>query len=75
MSPDLSGNPAKLHLRSRVVSCDPSKGTITLEGGHIHKGDLIIAADGVHVSLTFCDFVPKPCWLTLGNTVDTSSNH
>ncbi|KAM6525851.1 hypothetical protein FALCPG4_011386 [Fusarium falciforme] len=51
MSPNLSGNPAKLHLRSRVVSCDPSKGTITLESGHIHKGDLIIAADGVHSTL------------------------
>ncbi|EXA34309.1 hypothetical protein FOQG_16681 [Fusarium oxysporum f. sp. raphani 54005] len=50
-SPDLSGIPAKLHLRSRVTSCDPAKAVIILENGQSHKGDLLVAADGVHSTL------------------------
>jgi salicylate hydroxylase len=44
--------PAKINLSSEVVDVDCEKGTLTLANGSVHRKDLIIAADGVHVSLT-----------------------
>jgi 2-polyprenyl-6-methoxyphenol hydroxylase-like FAD-dependent oxidoreductase len=47
-SPDGKGTPVSIHLRHRVVGCNPSEPSITLEGGEEVKGDLVIGADGVH---------------------------
>ena len=41
---------AKINLSSEVVDVDCEKGTLTLANGSVHRKDLIIAADGVHVS-------------------------
>ena len=38
----------KLYLSSRVQTVDIKKGTITLQNGDRHQGDVIIGADGVH---------------------------
>ncbi|KAH7146508.1 hypothetical protein EDB81DRAFT_842612 [Dactylonectria macrodidyma] len=45
------GAPAKLSLCSKVASCDPAEASITLENGNVHKGDVLIGADGVHSTL------------------------
>ncbi|CAH0054427.1 unnamed protein product [Clonostachys solani] len=50
-SPDLVGIPAKLHLSSRILSCEPQNGSIIFENGGSRAGDLVIAADGVHSTL------------------------
>lgn len=42
------GQPAKLHVASRVQSVDAERGTLTLEDGTSIAGDLLIGADGVH---------------------------
>ncbi|KAJ7196772.1 FAD/NAD(P)-binding domain-containing protein [Mycena pura] len=42
------GPPAKLHLDSKVLACDPEAGTITLANGEIIEADLVIGADGIH---------------------------
>ncbi|KAJ5313084.1 hypothetical protein N7508_003914 [Penicillium antarcticum] len=47
VSPTRAGDPATVRVTSRVVDCDASKGTVTLDGGEIVKGDLIIGADGM----------------------------
>lgn len=44
------GVPATLYLRSKVVDCHPHKPSITLEDGRSFDGDLVLGADGVHVS-------------------------
>lgn len=44
------GVPAKLETRSRVLEVDAENATITLENGQTVQGDLVIGADGVHVS-------------------------
>lgn len=43
------GVPATLHLRSKVIACDPHKPSITLEDGRSFEGDLVLGADGLHV--------------------------
>jgi 2-polyprenyl-6-methoxyphenol hydroxylase-like FAD-dependent oxidoreductase len=43
---------AKITLSSEVVDVDREKGTLTLANGSVHQKDLIVAADGVHVSST-----------------------
>ncbi|KAH8647760.1 hypothetical protein BX600DRAFT_443106 [Xylariales sp. PMI_506] len=50
-STELPGSPAVLKLASRVVSCDCKAGTVTLEDGTVHTGDLVVAADGIHSAL------------------------
>ena len=35
-------------LSSQVISVEPGTGTITLDGGQSHPGDLVVGADGVH---------------------------
>lgn len=52
MTPDAPGRPAVIHLRSRVVECDCNAPSLTLEDGRTITGDLVIGADGVHVSRT-----------------------
>jgi 2-polyprenyl-6-methoxyphenol hydroxylase-like FAD-dependent oxidoreductase len=42
------GEPAKLHVASRVRHVDASKASLTLDDGTDVQGDLIIGADGVH---------------------------
>ncbi|KAF2137172.1 uncharacterized protein K452DRAFT_329390 [Aplosporella prunicola CBS 121167] len=38
----------RLHLSSGVQRLDPDTGTIMLQDGTVHQGDLIIGADGIH---------------------------
>lgn len=42
------GQPVKINLSSRVASVDTAKGKVVLESGETFKGDLVVAADGVH---------------------------
>ena len=52
-SPDELGSPpAELRTSSRVLDVDPHTATVTLENGDKVQGDLVIAADGVHVSVS-----------------------
>lgn len=45
---DGPGKPAVLKTRSRVVDVNPLDGTVTLDGGEVVQGDVVIGADGVH---------------------------
>ncbi|KAJ7814421.1 hypothetical protein B0H14DRAFT_1419408 [Mycena olivaceomarginata] len=45
------GPPAELLLDSKIVSCDPEAGTLTLASGKIFHADLVIGADGVHSTI------------------------
>ena len=45
---DGPGKPAVLKTRSRVVDVNTAEGTVTLEGGEIVHGDVVVGADGVH---------------------------
>ncbi|KAL4735881.1 hypothetical protein BDV11DRAFT_211656 [Aspergillus similis] len=47
-SSSLKGNPAEIRVSSRVISCDPEGGRVTLESGEILTADVIIGADGIH---------------------------
>lgn len=44
------GKPVVIHLQSRIKEVDVEKSTITLNDGSVVSGDLILGADGVHVS-------------------------
>ncbi|KAF8121654.1 FAD/NAD(P)-binding domain-containing protein [Mycena galopus ATCC 62051] len=46
-----NGNPATIHLKSNVQSCDPATGKLTLKNGEIHHADLIIGADGIRSTI------------------------
>jgi 2-polyprenyl-6-methoxyphenol hydroxylase-like FAD-dependent oxidoreductase len=48
---DGRGLPAILHTSSEVVHVSPERGKITLVNGTIIEADVIIGADGVHVSV------------------------
>lgn len=50
MSSEGKGRPVELRTCSRLVDVDPSSGTATLESGEKVQGDVVIGADGVHVS-------------------------
>ena len=41
------GDPATIRVASRVVSCDPVEGNVTLESGEVLTADVIIGADGM----------------------------
>jgi salicylate hydroxylase len=41
------GKPAELKTSSRVVNCDPEKGTVELADGQVLSADLIVGADGI----------------------------
>ena len=45
---DGSGAPAELVTDAAVVSYDPEKGVVALEGGSTMAADLVVAADGLH---------------------------
>lgn len=45
------GLPAILHTSSEVVHVSPERGKITLADGSVIEADVIIGADGVHVSV------------------------
>jgi len=47
-SPDLPGQPAKIHLGAQVMDVDAELGTITIKDGSVHQYDLVIIADGQH---------------------------
>lgn len=47
------GKPAALRLASKVASVDPEKAEVTLESGEKVSGDVLLGADGVHVSPVF----------------------
>src|SRR5205085_9999150 len=48
--PTCGAQAAKINLSSEVVDVDCEAGTLTLANGSTHQKDLIVAADGVHVS-------------------------
>ena len=54
--PTCCAQPAKINLSSEVVDVDCEAGTLTLANGSTHQKDLIVAADGVHVSLGYACF-------------------
>lgn len=49
-SPEGPGTPAVLKTSSRVVDVDTETATVFLEDGSQVQGDLVVGADGVHVS-------------------------
>ncbi|KAJ5119108.1 FAD/NAD(P)-binding domain-containing protein [Penicillium atrosanguineum] len=46
-SPNRGGDPATIQVASRVTSCDPVEGNVTLESGEVLTADVIIGADGI----------------------------
>ncbi|KAF7289654.1 FAD/NAD(P)-binding domain-containing protein [Mycena chlorophos] len=53
------GPPVELHLGSKVTTCDPEAGTVTLSNGEVVSGDVVIGADGVN-SVVRTSVVGKP---------------
>lgn len=53
MSPIGAGPPVKLFLNSKIVDLDVTKATLTLADGEVVTGDLVLGADGAHVSNPF----------------------
>lgn len=45
------GTPVELRTGSRVVNVDPSQAIVELTTGETIQGDLVIGADGIHVSM------------------------
>lgn len=43
------GEPAKLHVSSKVVDVNPTTGTVTLENGTAVVADVLLGADGICV--------------------------
>ncbi|KAK3954780.1 hypothetical protein QBC32DRAFT_368362 [Pseudoneurospora amorphoporcata] len=48
MGPEGPGKPVELNLGVHVVAYNPEEPSVTLSSGIVKKGDLVIAADGVH---------------------------
>lgn len=44
------GAPVQLHLACKVTDMDLASATVTLEDGRTFTGDLLLGADGLHVS-------------------------
>jgi hypothetical protein len=53
LHPSGNGVPARLETKYRVVDVDCENATISLENGQMIKGDVVIGANGVHVSQDF----------------------
>lgn len=51
-APEGEGVPVVLRTCSRVIDADPLSATAILENGERVQGDVLIGADGVHVSTT-----------------------
>lgn len=49
--PTLPGEPAQLHLASKVVEIDGKAGKITLADGTVFEGDVIVGGDGIKSTL------------------------
>lgn len=49
---DGKGLPVLIHLQSKVVEVNVEEVSITVQDGNKVKGDIIIGADGVHVSIS-----------------------
>jgi salicylate hydroxylase len=47
LSTDRDGDPVEIRVSSRVVACDPVKGTVELADGSLVEGDIIVGADGM----------------------------
>ncbi|KAJ0291014.1 hypothetical protein COL922a_014265, partial [Colletotrichum nupharicola] len=47
MGAEVPGKPAELKTSTRVVNCDPEKGTVELADGEMLSADLIVGADGI----------------------------
>ncbi|KAI0163497.1 hypothetical protein BJ166DRAFT_569808 [Pestalotiopsis sp. NC0098] len=47
-SSELAGLPVEVRTGTKVVSCDPEEGTVTIEAGENLTADIIIGADGIH---------------------------
>lgn len=50
MSSNRVGRAAQLRTGSRVVDIEPETATVVLENGSRISGDVVIGADGLHVS-------------------------
>ncbi|KAF9892296.1 hypothetical protein FE257_002073 [Aspergillus nanangensis] len=61
-SVDGPGTPAVIHLRSKVVDCDPAVPSLTLDNGQVIQGDLLIGADGSTLRRIIAqeDIAPEP---------------
>jgi 2-polyprenyl-6-methoxyphenol hydroxylase-like FAD-dependent oxidoreductase len=59
------GNPCELRLSSKVVSVDPAGATATLESGDKVSGDVVLGADGVHVSAHRASYLSQPVFLSM----------
>ncbi|KAL1757343.1 hypothetical protein FB107DRAFT_260052 [Schizophyllum commune] len=45
------GRPVKVHLGTRVTTCDPESGSLVTADGATHTADLLIGADGIKSSI------------------------
>ena len=52
---------AVIHVKSEVQHIDHEAGILTLKGGAQHRKDLIVVADGIHVSLHLLPIVLLTC--------------
>lgn len=50
-SQDGEGPPVELITGAQVIDINPEEGNVTLESGSVQVGDLVVAADGLHVSV------------------------
>lgn len=53
------GRPATLRLACKVAAVDPEKAEVTLENGEKISGDVLLGADGVHVSIRHSRALPQ----------------
>lgn len=51
-SAERPGPPVRIRTLGRVVNCDCEEGIVTLENGETLKGDLIVGADGMYLSVS-----------------------
>ena len=72
MSEEGKGKPATLKLASRVTSVDPEKAEVTLDSGEKITGDVLLGADGVHVSVEYFVFCARNLTLVSHNVVKHS---